>query len=53
MKLYYYKNIINKLEHYNKLLKNYYKFNKYPVTGIVYVIKDYNINKNIIYYIYG
>lgn len=46
MKLYYYKNIINEFEHYNKLLENDYKFNKYPVTCIVYVIKDYNFNKN-------
>ena len=40
---------INELEHQNKLLKNDLKLEKYPEGAIVYVVEDYDVNKNIIY----
>jgi prophage antirepressor-like protein len=40
---------INELEHQNKLLKNDLKLEKFPEGAIVYVVEDYDIDKNIIY----
>jgi prophage antirepressor-like protein len=40
---------INELEHQNKLLKNDLKLEKFPEGAIVYVIEDYDVDKNIIY----
>ena len=40
---------INELEHKNKLLKNDLKLEKFPEGAIVYIVEDYDIDKNIIY----
>ena len=40
---------INELEHQNKLLKNDLKLEKFPEGAIVYVVEDYDVDKNIIY----
>jgi prophage antirepressor-like protein len=40
---------INELEYQNKLLKNDLKIEKFPDGAIVYVIENYDINKEIIY----